>query len=222
MAQYAIVTDLNRCVGCLACVVACKVVNEVEPGKYWNRIQRVGPYPDFEGASFPDVYQYFLPIGCQHCKNPECVQVCPTGASRKLDDGTVQIDRESCIGCQACVAACPYGVRYLNETANVVEKCTLCHDKIERGELPQCVAQCGGRARFWGDLDEGLGSFKGAGKVNSHEGDAGYESVLTEFCTLQEVARPYADDDVHAFSNAQGNDPSFLYILRGHDWHDVV
>ena len=64
MSQYAIVTDLNRCVGCLACVVACKEVNGVEIGKYWNEIERVGPYPDQEGAKLPDVFQYFLPFGC--------------------------------------------------------------------------------------------------------------------------------------------------------------
>ena len=81
------------------------------------------------------------------------MKVCPTGASHKLADGTVQVDKEKCIGCQFCAMSCPYGVRYLNETERVVEKCTLCEQKIAQGELPQCVAQCGGRARFFGDLE---------------------------------------------------------------------
>ena len=216
MTQYAILTDLNRCVGCLGCSVACKVVNGVEIGSFWNKVLRIGPFPDGEGAQFPDVYTYFLPVTCQHCENPACVAVCPTGASHKLPDGTVQIDKEKCIGCQFCAMACPYGVRYLNETERVVEKCTLCEQKIAQGELPQCVAQCGGRARFFGDLDAGLDSFVGAGKV-SIAGDAGYDAVNSEFCTYGEIAKPYPDSDVHHLPNV-GNDPSFLYILRNHEW----
>ena len=216
MTQYAILTDLNRCVGCLGCSVACKVVNGVEIGSFWNKVLRIGPFPDSEGAQFPDVYTYFLPVTCQHCENPACVKVCPTGASQKLADGTVQIDKEKCIGCQFCAMACPYGVRYLNETERVVEKCTLCEQKIAQGELPQCVAQCGARARYFGDLEQGLDSFVGAGKV-SIAGDAGYDAVLSEFCTYGDIAKPYTDSDVHRLPNV-GNDPSFLYILRNHEW----
>ena len=216
MTQYAILTDLNRCVGCLGCSVACKVVNGVEIGSFWNKVLRIGPFPDSEGAQFPDVYTYFLPVTCQHCENPACVKVCPTGASQKLPDGTVQIDKEKCIGCQFCAMACPYGVRYLNETERVVEKCTLCEQKIAQGELPQCVAQCGARARYFGDLEQGLDSFVGAGKVSSAE-DAGYDEVLSKFCTYGDIAKPYTDSDVHHLPNV-GNDPSFLYILRNHEW----
>ena len=216
MTQYAILTDLNRCVGCLGCSVACKVVNGVEIGSFWNKVLRIGPFPDSEGAQFPDVYTYFLPVTCQHCENPACVKVCPTGASQKLADGTVQIDKEKCIGCQFCAMACPYGVRYLNETERVVEKCTLCEQKIAQGELPQCVAQCGARARYFGDLEQGLDSFVGAGKV-SIAGDAGYDAVLSEFCTYGDIAKPYTDSDAHHLPNV-GNDPSFLYILRNHEW----
>lgn len=216
MTQYAILTDLNRCVGCLGCSVACKVVNGVEIGSFWNKVLRIGPFPDSEGAQFPDVYTYFLPVTCQHCENPACVKVCPTGASQKLPDGTVQIDKEKCIGCQFCAMACPYGVRYLNETERVVEKCTLCEQKIAQGELPQCVAQCGARARYFGDLEQGLDSFVGAGKVSIAE-DAGYDEVLSKFCTYGDIAKPYTDSDVHHLPNV-GNDPSFLYILRNHEW----
>ena len=216
MTQYAILTDLNRCVGCLGCSVACKVVNGVDIGSFWNKVLRIGPFPDSEGAQFPDVYTYFLPVTCQHCENPACVKVCPPGASQKLPDGTVQIDKEKCIGCQFCAMACPYGVRYLNETERVVEKCTLCEQKIAQGELPQCVAQCGARARYFGDLEQGLDSFVGAGKVSIAE-DAGYDEVLSKFCTYGEIAKPYTDSDVHHLPNV-GNDPSFLYILRNHEW----
>ena len=202
MTQYAIVTDLNRCVGCLGCSVACKILNGVPVGSYWNKVLRVGPFPKEEGAVFPNVYTYFLPMQCQHCENPECVKVCPTGASHKRADGTVQIDKEKCIGCQFCVMACPYGVRYLNEDEGVVEKCTLCEQKLSEGELPQCVAQCGARARFFGDLDEGI---------------SGVRLVKDAGRTLDEIVEPYTEADIHHLTDV-GNGPSVAYILRNGMW----
>lgn len=199
MTQYAIVTDVNRCVGCLACSVACKVVNGVPLGAFWNKTLRI-TNPSAEGQTWPDVDNYYLTISCQHCKDPECVKVCPTGASHKLEDGTVQIDKSKCIGCQFCAMSCPYGVRYLNEEERVVEKCTLCEQKVAQGELPQCVTQCGGMARWFGDLDEGVESFKGA------RGE-----TLGEFC------EPFTDADVHTLPDV-GNGPEGRYILRRMAW----
>ena len=115
MATYSIITDLNRCTGCLACTVACKAINGVDVGAFWIKTLRIGPNPINEGDEFPNVEMYFLPVQCQHCSNPECVKVCPTEASHVMSDGTVQIDKAKCIGCQFCALACPYGVRYLNE-----------------------------------------------------------------------------------------------------------
>ena len=130
MTQLAICTDLDRCVGCLACSVSCKVVNGVPIGNFWNKTLRVGPTPKEGGSGqYPDVETYFLNVQCQHCENPQCVSVCPTEASHKLPDGTIQIDKSKCIGCQFCVMSCPYGVRYLNEEEGVVEKCTLCQQR---------------------------------------------------------------------------------------------
>ena len=206
MTHYGIVTDLNRCVGCLACSVACKALNGVEPGSFWNKTLRIGPNPTEGGSGqFPDVEMYFLTIQCQHCANPECVKVCPTNASHVLADGTVQIDKSKCIGCQFCAMACPYGVRYLNEEERVVEKCTLCEQQIAQGELPACVAQCGGMARFFGDLDAGLENLEGPLSTD------GKRVKLGEFCN------EFTDADVHALPNA-GNDPTFRCILRGRKW----
>ena len=155
MTQYAIVTDLDRCVGCLACSVACKVVNGVPTGSFWNKTLRIGPNPREGGSGqWPDVVLYFLNVQCQHCENPECVKVCPTGASHKTEDGTVQIDKSKCIGCQFCAMSCPYNVRYLNEEERVVEKCTLCAHLSKNGELPMCVRTCSAGARFYGDIDD--------------------------------------------------------------------
>ena len=75
MTQRAIITDLNRCTGCLACTVACKAANKVPVGNFWIRAMRVGPTPKEEGGQYPDVDMYFLPMQCQHCANPECTTV---------------------------------------------------------------------------------------------------------------------------------------------------
>ena len=217
MTHYAIATDLNRCVGCLACSVACKALNGVPVGNFWNKTLRIGPNPINEGDVFPNVEMYFLTVQCQHCENPACVQVCPTEASHVLEDGTVQIDKSKCIGCQFCAMACPYGVRYLNEEERVVEKCTLCEQRISQGELPACVAQCGGRARFFGDLDKGVDSFEAPWVVDVTEGDPSYEKGQQTRITLEECVQEYTEADIHHLPNA-GNDPAFVYVLRNRTW----
>ncbi|MGV8084365.1 MAG: 4Fe-4S dicluster domain-containing protein [Coriobacteriia bacterium] len=189
--QYVIVTELNRCVGCFTCSVACKAENNVPIGSFWNKVMRVGPTPIKEGDKFPDVEMYFLPVTCQHCENPECVKVCPTGASHKKTDGTVQVDKEKCIGCQFCVMACPYGVRYLNEEAKVVEKCTMCEHLTSQGEDPECVTGCVGLARHFGDIDDPNSAVS---KMIAAAGDRVYK--------LKDV----------------GNHPSNMYILNKHTW----
>ena len=217
MSRYAIITDLNQCVGCLACTVACKAANGVEIGSYWNKVVRIGPNPKYEGAHFPDVEMYFIPITCQHCERPECVKVCPTGASQKMADGTVQIDKSKCIGCQFCVMACPYNVRYLNTTERVVEKCTLCEQRTAQGLLPACVEQCGARARFFGDLDKGYESFEGPVRPQDLQGSREYDNIRSQRCKMVDFIEDFSDDQVHHLKNV-GNDPSFEYILRDTTW----
>lgn len=217
MTQYAIVTDLNRCVGCLACAVACKAVNNVPIGSFWNKVLRIGPNASIQGAQDAASYMYFLPVQCQHCADPECVKVCPTGASHKLEDGTVQIDKSKCIGCQFCAMSCPYGVRYLNEEERVVEKCTLCAQKITQGELPQCVTQCGGRARYFGDLEKGIGSFEAPAPVDITTKSVDYDATVQSRSTLDAEVEEYAESDVYRLPDV-GNNPSFVYILRDRTW----
>lgn len=213
MANYSIITDLNRCVGCLACTVACKAINGVPVGNFWIKTLRVGPHPTEGGTGhFPDVEMYFLPVQCQHCENPSCVHVCPTGASYVNDDGTVQIDKAKCIGCQFCVMACPYGVRYLNEEEKVVEKCTMCEQKIAQGELPQCVTQCAARARFFGDLDQGYENFEGPAAPNDPT-KVEYDDMLATRVKLKDYVEAYEDSDVHHLTDT-GNGPKVMYLLR--------
>ena len=150
-------------------------------------------------------------------QNPECVKVCPTEASHIAADGTIQIDKSKCIGCQFCVMACLYNVRYLNEDEHAVEKCTLCTQKTAQGELPHCVAQCGGRARFFGDLDEGIDNFECPANPTKQGKGVSYDDVHNARQKYSDIAKPYDASDVHHLPNV-GNNPKFLYVLRGRTW----
>ena len=131
MTRNIIDIDLGSCIGCHSCAVVCKQENNVGLGTYYNKVLTVGPF-----GTYPDLEMYYLPVACQHCDNPECVSVCPTGASYRREDGVVLVDHSKCIGCQYCVMACPYGVRAYDEGRDkgVIEKCTMCAHLIDKGE----------------------------------------------------------------------------------------
>ncbi len=148
MARYAMVFDLDGCLGCKSCMIACKQENNVDIGIYWNKIRTVGP-----NGKYPDLEMYYMPELCQECENPPCVEVCPTGASYKRKDGITLIENDKCIGCESCIDACPYGARSMN-SENIAVKCNLCAQKIDGGEKPACVDICPAKCRIFGDLDD--------------------------------------------------------------------
>ncbi len=181
MTRYAIVADLNRCVGCQTCTSACKHQNATAPNIQWRKVL------DFEVGEYPDVTRAFLPVGCMHCDEPPCLDVCPSTATRKRDDGIVTIDYDICIGCAYCAIACPYQARFrvdkpahaysgktmrheaLREDPNrigVAQKCTFCVDKIDAGlaagltpgidpdATPACVNSCIADALHFGDVED--------------------------------------------------------------------
>jgi len=181
MTRYAIVADLNRCVGCQTCTSACKHQNATAPGVQWRKVL------DFETGEFPDVRRAFMPVGCMHCEDPPCLDVCPSTATRKRDDGIVTIDYDICIGCAYCAVACPYQARFrVDDPAHayggktmahealredprrigVAQKCTFCVDRIDDGlaaglvpgvdpkATPACVNSCIADALHFGDVED--------------------------------------------------------------------
>lgn len=149
MARYAMVLDTRRCIGCHSCTVACKVNNELPVDMIYNPVTTVGPT-----GVFPHLHMVHVPLLCMHCDNPPCVDACPTKASQRRDDGIVFVDDNKCVGCKACVLACPYGARIPNPETGSVQKCDFCKDRVDQGLLPYCVLTCHQKARTFGDLDD--------------------------------------------------------------------
>jgi len=147
VARYGMAVDLDRCIGCEACAVACAIENEVPEGYLRRRVGEV--VVGDEG----NLRLMFLHTQCYHCEKPPCVDVCPTGATYVNDDKVCLVDYNICIGCRACVSACPYGVRYPHPRG-FVDKCSLCDHRITRGREPACVEACPTRALVFGDLDD--------------------------------------------------------------------
>jgi tetrathionate reductase subunit B len=181
--SWAFGVDAEKCIGCLRCVEACKRENNVPPdahhfrtwveryvtleGEEKARIDSQADPANIEASGAEGQYRFanrykdakvekafFVPKLCNHCTHPACVQVCPTGATYKTEDGVVLIDHTYCIGCQYCVQACPYGARYFNEEKGVTDKCTWCYHRITKGLQPACVEVCPVGARIFGDRND--------------------------------------------------------------------
>lgn len=161
--------DLARCVGCYGCIMACKVENGTPKGVFWRKVL------EQETGVYPTARRLFVPVLCNHCKNPACLEVCPTGATSQREDGIVLVDYDKCIGCRYCLQACPYNVRvfldkvkgyfsqgltpyeevqYAQWQEGTTVKCTMCAHRVDRGEEPMCVAHCPTQAMVFGDLDD--------------------------------------------------------------------
>jgi len=166
--RWGLLIDASKCAdGCDACVSACQKENGWKPRGDQERdaqwIRKVTLKDRTTGR------ETSLPVMCQHCESPPCVDVCPTGASFKREDGIVLVDKHICIGCRYCMMACPFKARsFVHEPINnqkvnaprgvgTVESCTLCVDRVDRGDIPACVEACGAsgnNAMIFGDLKD--------------------------------------------------------------------
>ncbi len=147
MARYAMTVDMERCVACNACVLACKEENQVPDGhaREWTVQVVRGKFPDLSMETYSE--------RCHHCDNPPCVYTCPTGASHVEPGGIVKVTAEKCIGCKACIIACPYGARYVHPDG-YIDKCTFCDHRVKEGRNPACVEICPTSTLTFGDLQD--------------------------------------------------------------------
>ena len=177
--RYGMVIDLRKCYGCHSCSIACKSEFNVPLGVWRSRVETT------DKGTYPEVKRSFLPRLCNHCKKPPCVSICPTKASYRDDEkGLVDIHEELCIGCNLCLPACPYGVRFSLPEKEIVNKCDFCIHRVEKGVVPSCVNTCPSNALIFGDLSD----------PNS------------------EVSKMVATNNVQVLKPEFGTEPSVFYI----------
>jgi Fe-S-cluster-containing dehydrogenase component len=147
--RYAMAVDTRTCVGCAACVIACKTENRVAPGHARDWIVTA------TDGVFPTLRMTIRSERCHHCERAPCVAACPTGASYFGPGGIVLVNRAKCTGCKACIAACPYGARFVDPDSGTVDKCTFCVHRIENGETTTaCQAVCPTGSIYFGDRND--------------------------------------------------------------------
>jgi len=143
--KRALLADTDLCIGCFACEVACKQEHNLPVGVRWMEIVQEGP-TEVNGR----LVMAFIPTHCMHCGKPPCKEACPTNAIYQRSDGVVLIDQEKCIGCGACIEACPFGAPQYMEEKNIVQKCDLCVERTDQELLPACVQHCPTGALIFG------------------------------------------------------------------------
>jgi Fe-S-cluster-containing dehydrogenase component len=180
--RWAMVIDMPKCLkdeSCTKCIAACHRLHNVplitdsrHEVKWIWKAPFENVFPSQENAYIAEtLHGKQVPVFCNHCADPPCVRVCPTQATWKRQDGVVMMDWHRCIGCRYCMVACPYGSRSFNwvdprphlaemnpdfptRTKGVVEKCILCYERLDKGQLPACVEACSEKAMVFGDLDD--------------------------------------------------------------------
>ncbi len=146
--RYGFVIDHNRCIGCHACTVACKEEHNVPVGVFRTWVKYI------EKGEFPDTSRHFGVMRCNHCDAAPCIEICPTRALVRRDDGIVDFDNSRCIGCKSCMQACPYDALYIDPDSHTAAKCNFCAHRIDLNLEPACVVVCPTRAIMAGDLDD--------------------------------------------------------------------
>ena len=246
--RYGMVVDLNRCVGCQTCTIACKHHNDTPPGVQWRRVL------DVEQGEYPNVERLFLVTGCQHCAEPPCVPVCPTGATRQRADGLVTMDYDTCIGCGYCAVACPYQARtiahdhewYYGEPSpqeeqvfdesriGVASKCTFCVDKIDAAAesprvvpgldleaTPACAASCIAQALHFGDFADPESNVSRLAQENAHFQMHAELGTDPQIRYLYEVPETTPGREGEASGGEGGSDPNDPLVGERQTFWDI-
>ena len=148
MPNYGFAIDLRKCIGCHACTIACKSEHDIPVGANRCWVKTV------EKGTFPLTQRLFLPVLCNQCEDAPCMNICPTSALFRRRDGIVDLHGDVCIGCRACMAACPYDQLFIDPNTRTAEKCNFCANRIENRLEPACVSVCPTECRIFGDLDD--------------------------------------------------------------------
>ncbi|MFW6070135.1 MAG: 4Fe-4S dicluster domain-containing protein [bacterium] len=180
--NYGFIIDNRKCIGCHACSTACKSENEVPLGVYRTWVKYV------ETGSYPNSRRHFQVTRCNHCANPPCARICPTEAMYQRNDGIVEFDGDLCIGCKACMQACPYDAIYIDPETDTAAKCHYCAHRTDVGLEPACVVVCPEHAIIAGDMND----------------------------PQSEISRLLAREEVTVRKPEQGTAPKLFYI-DGHD-----
>ena len=136
MSGAGFLLDLHRCVGCGACVLACRIENGRVLATAWRRVLPLNLRRQPAGPT------YFLSVACHHCEEPACLRGCPSGAYEQRPDGIVVHREEWCLGCRYCEMTCPFGTPQFDAEKGVMSKCHLCAHRVDAGLLPACVGAC--------------------------------------------------------------------------------
>ncbi len=148
MPKYAMAIDLESCIGCHACTIACKSEHDIPIGVWRCWVKEV------EKGAFPNTKREFLPVLCNQCDDAPCQNICPTKALFRRSDGIVDLDADWCIGCKSCIAACPYDQLFIDPNTMTAEKCNFCANRLEVGLEPACVVVCPTQCRVFGDIED--------------------------------------------------------------------
>lgn len=206
MSRYGLIVNVDKCIGCMACFVACKEENKVAPGIQWNQIHR-------NENIKAQIINYYR-VSCMHCGKPACLPVCPPKAIHRGANGKILVNQFKCIGCKMCLAACPYGVPKFNETgrtnyfetaplteapkqphqvrpAGRAERCTLYTHRTKEGMLPKCVEVCPPKALVfvnWDQLkDEQKALAEKAVALNAAAGTEPKVRYVSTWCNISEI-----------------------------------